>query len=133
MHVLLLLSDLPPDRQLSQSGYAQLKTSCNSYGPNIERERERENNSMLNTGDDDFKGMSLDINTSLMLYCTEVGTKSPGNAKKRVYRRAEPYFSQNCHYFAYLPVLYIQIYMVDIGLYIFARRAFEKIRMSIYS
>ena len=27
-------------------------------------------------------------------YCTEVDIKSPGNAKKRVHGRAEPYFSQ---------------------------------------
>ena len=35
------------------------------------------------------------------------------HAKKRVFRRAEPCFSKKCHCFAYLAVLYIQIYMVN--------------------
>ena len=48
---------------------------------------------------------------------TEVGIKSPGNAKKRVQRRAKPCFSKKCHYFTYLAILYIQIYIIKEYIY----------------
>ena len=57
--------------------------------------------------------------------CTEVDIKSPGNAKKRVQRRAESYLLKKMSLLRiFACTLYINLYSKS-SIYVFTRRDFE--------